>query len=110
MAANVHLTKYMRRLALILLAALLATLPISAQRFSKCNSCARDGRGKIARSVRAKKEFMRRSGFPKGRRGFQVDHVVALACGGRDVSQNMQWLTVAQHGVKTKVDARCVRR
>lgn len=43
--------------------------------------------------------------------GWQKDHILALECGGRDVVVNLQWLTVAVHRAKTRLDnARCRRR
>lgn len=42
--------------------------------------------------------------------GWQVDHVVALCAGGPDTRANMQWLTVADHRVKTRQDRRICRR
>lgn len=41
--------------------------------------------------------------------GWQVDHVVALCAGGQDTRANMQWLTVADHRVKTRQDRRICR-
>jgi len=100
----------MKRALLILLALGIFGVPeLGAQRFSRCQSCTRDSHGKITRSAAAKKQFMVRSGFPHGRRGFQVDHIRALACGGHDVPANMQWLSVAEHRAKTKSDATCPR-
>lgn len=42
--------------------------------------------------------------------GYQVDHVIPLCRGGADRVWNMQWLTVAEHLRKTRVDvAACAR-
>lgn len=41
--------------------------------------------------------------------GWEVDHVVALCAGGPDTWANMQWLTVADHRVKTRQDRRTCR-
>ena len=38
---------------------------------------ARDANGRIVRSEAAKREFMRRTGFPHGRPGYVVDHIIA---------------------------------
>jgi hypothetical protein len=54
----------------------------------------RDRNGKIKRSSAAKHEFMKQSGYPKGRRGYVVDHIVPLKKGGCDCPENMQWQTV----------------
>jgi len=47
---------------------------------------------------------MRQSGFPKGRQGYVVDHIVPLACGGLDAPSNMQWQTKEQARAKDKVE------
>jgi hypothetical protein len=56
----------------------------------------RSSNGKIKRSASARADFMRRTGYPKGREGYVVDHVVPLECGGADVPSNMQWQTVKE--------------
>ena len=38
--------------------------------------------------------------------GWNVDHVIALRCGGPDTVGNMQWITVRDHKVKTRREAR----
>ena len=45
---------------------------------------AKSHHGKIHRSAAARDQFMRQSGFPHGRKGYVVDHKIALACGGAD--------------------------
>jgi hypothetical protein len=52
----------------------------------------------------AKRSFERATGFPHGRPGYVVDHVVPLACGGADVPSNMQWQTIAESKAKDKVE------
>lgn len=32
-------------------------------------------------------------GYPQGRKGYIVDHICALACGGLDITSNMQYQT-----------------
>lgn len=41
--------------------------------------------------------------------GWQVDHRVALRCGGPDRVENLQWLTVREHRIKTRREARGCR-
>jgi hypothetical protein len=41
--------------------------------------------------------------------GWQIDHVQPLCSGGPDTRANMQWLTVADHRVKTRADLRVCR-
>ena len=47
---------------------------------------------------------MRQTGFPKGRPGWVVDHIVPLACGGADLPINMQWQTAASAKAKDKTE------
>src|SRR5437899_3020770 len=64
----------------------------------------RDANGHIKRSGQAKHDFMRQTGYPHGRRGYVIDHVVPLACGGADAPSNMQWETVAEARAKDRVE------
>ena len=64
----------------------------------------RDKNGKVKRSSTAKEQFERQSGYPRGRSGYVVDHVVPLAKGGGDSPSNMQWQTVAEAKAKDKVE------
>lgn len=41
--------------------------------------------------------------------GYQVDHVQPLCSGGPDVTENMQWLSIQEHRVKTRADLRVCR-
>lgn len=41
-----------------------------------------------------------RSGCP----GFEVDHIVPLCAGGADAVHNLQWLSIAEHRAKTRLD------
>ena len=63
---------------------------------------ARDEHGRIVRSEAAKREFMRTSGYPHGRPGYVVDHIIALKHGGADEPSNMQWQTIADAKAKDK--------
>ena len=95
-------------LATLSLLVLVAALPSptaearSGHSSSYCVSCARDSRGHIARSPQAREEFMRQTGYPHGRPGYVVDHIVPLKRGGADAPSNMQW--------QTKSDARAKDR
>lgn len=66
------------------------------------STATRDTHGRIKRSESAKREFMHRTGYPHGRKGYVVDHKVPLACGGSDDPSNMQWQTVAEGKAKDK--------
>lgn len=66
-----------------------------------------------SRAIRA--EFQRlhpcpATGAPRGPcPGYQVDHREALICGGRDELANLQWLTIAEHRAKTRVEVKLCR-
>ena len=66
--------------------------------------------GRIPRSRAARDDFMRRSGYSRGRPGYVVDHVVPLCAGGADAPGNMQWQTVEEAKVKDRQErAQCAR-
>lgn len=46
----------------------------------------------IHRSLSAKKQFMKQTGYTHGKPGYVVDHIVPLNRGGADSPSNMQWL------------------
>ena len=73
---------------------------------TNCENCPRDVHGKILRSEIAKRDFMKQSGYPHGRPGYVVDHIVPLAKGGKDTPSNMQWQTSAEARAKDKVERR----
>lgn len=66
----------------------------------------RDARGRRERSRTAKSRFLRRTGHPHGWPGHVVDHIVPLACGGRDSPDNMQWQTTTEAKAKDRVERR----
>lgn len=41
--------------------------------------------------------------------GWHVDHREALVCGGRDEVGNLQWLSVAEHREKSRVEVKLCR-
>ena len=69
----------------------------------------RDGNGRIRRSAAAKREYVKQTGYPNGRKGYVVDHIVPLECGGADVPSNMQWQTVAEAKIKDRTERNCRR-
>jgi len=50
-----------------------------------------DVKGHIARNPKAKQDFMKATGYPQGRPGYVVAHVIPLKQGGADAPSNMQW-------------------
>ncbi len=62
----------------------------------------RDEKGRIVRSATARHEFMRQTGYPKGRPGYVIDHIVSLKRGGCDCPENMQWQTIEEAKAKDK--------
>jgi hypothetical protein len=66
----------------------------------------RSSNGRIIRSQSARQSFMRSSGYPNGRPGYVIDHVVPLACGGADAPSNMQWQTLEAAKAKDRVERR----
>jgi len=52
---------------------------------------------------------MKQTGYPKGRKGYVVDHIVPLECGGSDTPANMQLQTVAEAKIKDRTERNCRR-
>jgi hypothetical protein len=64
----------------------------------------RDETGRYIRSSSAKARFMKMTGYPDGRPGYVVDHIIPLACGGPDTPENMQWQTIEEAKEKDRVE------
>jgi hypothetical protein len=47
---------------------------------------------------------MHMTGYPHGRPGYVVDHIIALKRGGADDPSNMQWQTIAEGKAKDKLE------
>jgi hypothetical protein len=75
----------------------------------KSTVAVRDKNGRIKRSASARNEFMKQTGYPKGRKGYIVDHIVPLECGGADIPSNMQWQTVSEAKIKDRTERNCRR-
>ena len=75
--------------------------PSTRHRASRCATCTRDSKGRIARSRTATRDFQKAHPCPStGRttgpwKGYAIDHVVPLKRGGADAPSNMQWQTKA---------------
>ena len=67
------------------------------------------------RSSAIRAEFMRQHPCPSTVAtrgpcpGWQVDHIEALVCGGRDELGNLQWLEIQPHREKTRVEVKLCR-
>ena len=66
------------------------------------------GQPKVVRSSSARQEFLKSKGNSKVPAGYQVDHIVPLSQGGRDVPNNMELITIEQHKQKTASERRQV--
>jgi hypothetical protein len=72
--------------------------------------CARDSHGKIKRSPEAKHNFQHQHPCPSTRKttgsckGYVIDHITPLACGGADSPSNMQWQATAAAKAKDKTE------
>ena len=78
--------------------------PRPAQKTSTRTRRARVSTSRIKRNAQARRAFMVQTGFPHGRPGYVVDHIVPLACGGVDAPSNMQWQTVVDAKAKDRVE------
>ena len=76
---------------------------ISRQHRSSYSAAApRDAHGRIKRSESAKNDFKRQTGYPHGRPGYVIDHVIPLSKGGADAPSNMQWQIKAEAKAKDR--------
>lgn len=64
----------------------------------------RDPNGRIHRSQSARHAFMRMTGYPHGRPGYVIDHIIPLKRGGCDCPNNMQWQTIQDAKAKDKIE------
>ena len=76
----------------------------TASTTSTSSTVARDAHGRIQRGEAAKHAFARQTGYPNGRPGYVIDHVIPLACGGPDTTANMQWQTIAEGKAKDRTE------
>lgn len=64
------------------------------------------GKPLLPRSKSEKAKFLRQRGFTFVPRGYQIDHIVPLWLGGKDLIINMQLLPIEKHKLKTKKELR----
>lgn len=91
-------------LSLFLAASLFARSSHSSYHTSRCSSCIRTSRGRILRNSSSIKSFKRQTGYPHGRKGYVIDHIIPLCAGGLDAPSNMQWQTLAESKIKDKIE------
>lgn len=60
----------------------------------------------IKRSAAVRRAFMRQTGYPTGRPGYVIDHIIPLACGGPDAVSNLQWQSIADARAKDRWERR----
>ena len=65
---------------------------------------------RVVRSRAVRQAFAKLSGYPRGRPGYIVDHIIPLACGGLDEPSNMQWQSVADAKAKDKIERKDCRK
>lgn len=81
-----------------------------AKATTRCTSCARDPRGRIARSTNARQSFQKSHPCPSTGKtsgvcsGYVIDHRAPLKRGGADAATNMQWQTVQAAKAKDKIE------
>lgn len=56
------------------------------------------------RSQHVKHKFDVLNGYPQGRKGYVVDHMCALANGGLDIIDNLQYQTIADAKAKDRIE------
>lgn len=96
---------FLKELACILLMTACVAIPSAfakGHRSTYAQGVKRDSHGHIARSESAKKQFEKQTGYPNGRPGYVVDHIVPLKRGGADAPYNMQWQTKAEAKAKDR--------
>ena len=74
----------------------------STHRKTYSTGATRNSHGKIKRSSKARYEFMKQTGYPHGRKGYVIDHIIPLKKGGCDCPSNMQWQTIQDAKAKDK--------
>jgi len=79
---------------------------ISSSGYLGSDGIARDGRGRIKRSSSVRQRFLRSVGLTHTPSGCQVDHVIPLAKGGPDRTENMQLLCGQALRVKEATELR----
>ena len=61
------------------------------------------------RGTTAKRAFARATGYPHGRPGYVIDHILPLCLDGPDSVANLQWQTIAEGRVKDTYERQMCR-
>lgn len=56
------------------------------------------------RSAAAIYQFKKQTGYPDGRPGYVVDHIIPLCAGGPDTPENMQWQSIEDAKKKDRLE------
>lgn len=101
--------KLIRFFIIFLLLFLFSTTPVIGKEKGrpgpdKATGVKRDKNGKIDRDSKEKEKFMQQTGYPHGRPGYIVDHIIPLKKGGTDTPSNMQWQTKQEAKKKDKTE------
>src|SRR5690349_16399009 len=91
-------------LVIALLSLCSISTPAIARAQRKAIGVARDRHGRIARSEKAKDEFKREGGYPHGRPGYVIDHIVPRSRSGSDSPSNMQWQSKEEAKIKDRTE------
>lgn len=59
---------------------------------------------RIKRSSKVRHDFKVMTGYPHGRPGYVIDHIVALCDGGGDTINNVQWQSVEEAKRKDRTE------
>ena len=102
---SLHTLKVLALVVVLLLGSVLTSAVVDAgtSRPPKATT-SREAHERMPRHQAAKRAFERKTGYPHGRPGYVVDHIVPLACGGIDDPFNMQWQTIAEAKAKDTVE------
>lgn len=70
--------------------------------YTSAHQIPRNEYGRIKRNAATVRQFKQQTGYPKGRTGYVVDHIIPLKRGGCDSVGNMQWQTTEEAKEKDK--------
>ena len=95
----------MRTLILTLVLVILAPPAEAVGWPFRCLACERDSHGKIKRSSASLRQFRILTGYPKGRKGYVIDHKLPLACANSQVEYKGDLLSPRAGAAVTRNEA-----